>query len=101
VVGDYTIFVQLLNAQDQLITSWDAQPLSGQYPTSRWQTGEIVVDEFALPLPEELPSGQYRLVAGMYDLATGQRLPATGDDGQRLPGDMIVLLQTQWSRGAQ
>jgi hypothetical protein len=101
VAADYTIFVQLLNAQDQLVTSWDAQPLSGQYPTSRWQTGEIVVDEFALPLPEELPSGHYRLVAGMYDLATGQRLPATGDDGQRLPGDMIVLLQTQWSRGAQ
>jgi len=90
---NYTIFVQLLDAQDQLVTSWDAQPLAGQYPTSLWQPGEIVVDEFTLPLSGELPPGNYRLVTGMYDFSTGQRLPATGADGQRWPDDMILLYQ--------
>jgi hypothetical protein len=101
VEGDYTTFVQLLNAQDQLVTSWDSPPLAGQYRTSHWQPGEIVVDEFALPLPQEIPAGQYRLVTGMYDPATGQRLPATDGNGQQLPGDMIVLLRTEWPGGLQ
>jgi len=91
--GDYTIFVQLLDSQNYLVTSWDSQPLAGQYPTSHWQPGEIVVDEFDLPLPGELPSGDYRLVTGMYDLASSRRLPAAGADGRPLPGNMIVLLQ--------
>lgn len=89
--GDYTIFVQLLNSQNQRVTGWDAQPLAGQYPTSRWQVGEIVVDEFSLPLPADLPPDDYRLVTGMYDLTTGQRLLANDAEGQPLADNMIVL----------
>jgi hypothetical protein len=33
-----------------------------------------VVDRKALLLPADLPPGQYTLVAGLYDLATLQRL---------------------------
>jgi hypothetical protein len=91
--NDYTTFVQLLNTQNQLVTSWDSQPLAGQYPTSRWQPGEIVVDEVELPLQDKLLPDNYRLVAGMYDLATGWRLSATGADGQMLQDDMIPLVQ--------
>jgi hypothetical protein len=94
--GDYTVFVQLLDEGNQLVTSRDSQPLAGQYPTSRWQPGEVVVDEFSLTLPEDLSPGRYRLVTGMYDLATGQRLPATDAAGQPLPDDMVVLLEMQW-----
>jgi hypothetical protein len=93
--GDYTVFVQLLDEGNQLVTSRDSQPLAGQYPTSRWQPGEVVVDEFSLTLPEHLSSGRYRLVTGMYDLATGQRLPATDAAGQPLPDDMVVLMEMQ------
>jgi hypothetical protein len=92
---DYTIFVQLLDAQGQWVTGWDRQPLAGHYPTSLWQSGEVVVDEFELPLPEKLPPGDYRLVTGMYDFATGQRLPAKSSDGQPWPDNMIVLHQTR------
>jgi hypothetical protein len=95
--GDYTTFVQLLDAQNELVTSWDTQPLAGQYPTSRWQPGEIVVDEFELPLPDELLPGDYRLVTGMYDAATGQRLPAVGAEGQPLADDMILLAEMKLS----
>jgi hypothetical protein len=93
--GNYTIFVQLLDGQGHLVTSWDSQPLAGQYPTSVWQPGPVVVDEFTLPLPERLAPGSYRLVAGMYDLATGQRLPAFRPDGQALAGEMVVLKEVR------
>jgi 4-amino-4-deoxy-L-arabinose transferase-like glycosyltransferase len=90
---DYTAFVQLLNEQNELITSWDSQPLAGQYPTSRWQRGEVVVDSFNLPQPDRLLPGKYRLVTGMYDLSTGLRLPAFDQEGKLLPEDMIILTE--------
>jgi hypothetical protein len=49
----------------------DAQPLAGLYPTSRWQPGQLVVSQFSLPMEETLTRGDYRLVTGMYELASG------------------------------
>ena len=77
--GDYTAFVQLLDGHNQLVTSWDAQPLAGLDITSRWQPGEMVVDRFTLPLPEALPPGDYWLVTGMYSQASGRRLLSAAD----------------------
>lgn len=87
--ANYTVFVQLLDAQNNLVTSWDSPPFAGQYPTSQWQPGEILMDAFRLPLPDDLPPGEYHLVTGMYTLDAG-RLPAY-DDGTRLPDAMITL----------
>ena len=90
---DYTVFVQLLDQQGRWIAGWDSPPLAGQYPTSRWQPGEVVVDDFELTFspPETLPPGKYRLVTGLYDPVTGQRLPALDSRGQPLPDNMIIL----------
>ncbi|MCB9103951.1 MAG: glycosyltransferase family 39 protein [Anaerolineales bacterium] len=71
----YTVFLQLLNQNGEVVSGWDSQPFNGLYPTSRWSPGEIVVDTFTLPLPENgLPPGSYRLITGFYDFDTGQRL---------------------------
>jgi 4-amino-4-deoxy-L-arabinose transferase-like glycosyltransferase len=93
--ADYTAFVQLLDAGNHLIASQDSQPLAGQYPTSRWQPGEIVVSEFNLTPPGQLAPGDYRLVTGLYDLATGRRLPVSNAAGRPLPDAMVVLLETR------
>jgi hypothetical protein len=78
----YTVFLQLLNDQDEVVSGWDSQPFGGLYPTDRWSPGEIIADTFFLPLPDEgLPPGSYRLITGFYDFETGQRLPvASGSD---------------------
>jgi len=49
-------------------------------------TGGIFVTGGAV-LPE------YFIEVGMYDAATGQRLPIFDEDGARLPGDRILLDQ--------
>jgi hypothetical protein len=75
----YTVFLQLLNEQGGIISSWDSQPLGGLYPTNFWSPGEIIADTFLLPLPDAgLPPGAYRLITGFYDVSTGQRLPVAG-----------------------
>jgi hypothetical protein len=78
---NYTVFIQLLNDADQVVAQIDAQPQAGAAPTTTWLPDEIVTDAYQLSLPSELPPGRYRLITGLYNAATGQRLPAsTGVD---------------------
>ena len=63
---DYTVFVHLLDAADQVVAQHDGQPLGGAYPTSVWDAGEVVADPHLLSLPSGLPSGNYRLRVGLY-----------------------------------
>ena len=78
---DYTVFTQLLGPDGQVVAQHDNPPAGGWYPTSVWAAGDSVADAYALRLPPDAPAGQYRLIAGMYDAATGQRVPlvAGGD----------------------
>lgn len=49
-----------------------AAPLAGTYPTSRWQSGEIVREETFLALPSDLPPGTYRLILRLQRPDSGQ-----------------------------
>jgi len=69
----------------------DGLPASGLKPTDRWVIGEIVADRHVLILDPAAPAGRLRLVAGMYDLASLERLPAFDASGRRWPDDVIVL----------
>lgn len=83
--SDYTVFVQLLDATGKLVAQLDSPPASGQLPSSSWQPGEIIADLHKIPLPAGLASGRYRLIAGMYQPATGARLGLIGG------GDFVSL----------
>jgi len=88
---DYTVFTHLVDAGGRIWAQHDSQPLGGDYPTSLWSVGEVVADEHILVIGRDAPPGEYRLVVGMYELATGKRLPAFDEGGERLPGDAIPL----------
>jgi hypothetical protein len=64
----------------------------GDHPTSAWVPGEVVLDTHIL-LPPTGASGPYRLVAGLYDPVSGQRLPALDASRQLIPGNAIPLGQ--------
>lgn len=89
---DYTVFIHLLDEESQVVASWDAPPVGGDYPTHLWSTGEIVEDTHHLNLPSDLPSGDYQLLVGLYQLDTLQRLPAFDAQSQRVHDDTIPLL---------
>lgn len=72
---EYKVFVHLIGADGQLVSQSDATPARWTRPTSGWQAGEFVTDVHTLQLKPETPPGEYRLVVGMYDASTGQRLP--------------------------
>ncbi|MEW5957420.1 MAG: glycosyltransferase family 39 protein [Chloroflexota bacterium] len=83
---DYTVFVQLLNPAGQVVSQLDLPPQAGAAPTTTWLPGEVLTDPYTLPLPADLPPGVYRLITGLYNPATGKRLPVAG-------GDFVELTQ--------
>jgi hypothetical protein len=85
---DYTIFVQLRNANNNTVASADHTPFLGAVPTSRWLPGAVIKDVTYLDIPPNLPPGEYRLAIGLYRPDTGQRLPVSGDTS----GENAILL---------
>jgi hypothetical protein len=72
--NDYNTFVQLLDLNGNLVAQHDAPPQGGYAPTSAWQTGQEISSRHGLLLPDTLAPGNYRLITGLYDPTTGQRL---------------------------
>jgi 4-amino-4-deoxy-L-arabinose transferase-like glycosyltransferase len=73
--GRYTVFLHLIGPSGTPAAQGDQQPWQGAYPTDAWLVGVPATDQYQLALPEDLPSGEYALVVGLYDPATQQRLP--------------------------
>ncbi len=71
---DYTVFTQLLGADGRVWGQQDNQPKGGLYGTSLWAVGETVEDDYAIRLDPTAPAGDYRLIVGMYEAASGQRV---------------------------
>jgi 4-amino-4-deoxy-L-arabinose transferase-like glycosyltransferase len=88
--ADYTVFTQLLGPDGQVWAQWDNPPQAGRYPTSAWTAADTVIDRYSLSPREGAPPGEYRLLVGMYNPQTGQRLPVTVS-GQLQPDNAVEL----------
>ncbi len=74
--GDLLLFLHLLDADGVRVAQVDLPPGGTSVgPTSTWQPGMQVAVPIPLSLPAELRPGRYHLVLGLYDPASGTRLP--------------------------
>jgi hypothetical protein len=83
-----TFFVHLVDAGGNLVAQADGDPLGGSYPLDQWQGGLPVLDTRWLELPE---GSGLELRIGLYDRLSGQRLDASGPDGEPYPENAILL----------
>jgi hypothetical protein len=83
--ADYTVFIHVRDTNGTIVTQGDSQPLGGDYPTSRWRPNETIIDPHQIPLPPDLPPGEYQIWVGMYQL---ERLPLVADTS----GENAILL---------
>jgi hypothetical protein len=91
---NYTVFIHIVDPQGHIWGQKDNPPVDGFYPTTTWEAGEIVRDQYEVPIsPEALP-GRYYVVTGMYLVEDGQRLSVT-DEGGKVVGDHSVLVEVQ------
>lgn len=85
------VFVHLVRPDDSgQVAQLDHEPAIGYNPTTRWEPGELIVDEYELPLEQAIPLGTYLVAVGMYDPQTMQNLPVLNGPST-LPGDRMVL----------
>ncbi len=94
--ADYTVFVHLVGpanpaTQSPVWTQDDAMPGHGAYPTSRWQAGEVIVDDYRLALPADMPRGEYGIEVGMYTVKTGARARVTDATGAPMENDRVLF----------
>lgn len=56
----------------------DGVPVSGTFPTNEWPASLIIRDRHTLTFDADATTGEYRLVVGLYDPHTGNRLQISG-----------------------
>jgi 4-amino-4-deoxy-L-arabinose transferase-like glycosyltransferase len=90
----YKVFVQLRGDQDQIVAQADhfifEGLLTGLMIDQHRDQKEWLRDTAHLNLPPALPSGTYRLLVGLYDPETLERVPIVADQS----GENAVVLET-------
>lgn len=79
---DFTVFAHFLDRNGALLAQNDAQPVVGFRPTSTWRDGEAVLDYHWISIPEGTTMQDSSLSIGLYDPATGERLPTNTNGAQ-------------------
>jgi len=86
----YTVFTHLIDQDERIMGQKDNRPVSGLYPTTEWTPGEKIVDRYEIATAPEILPGEYSIEMGLYELDSGERLPAL--DVMGLPQDSQVIL---------
>jgi hypothetical protein len=73
----YTVFAHVLGPDGNQVAQSDSPPQSGFVATNLLLPGQRFDDEIRIPLPADLPSGEYTVQLGLYN--GDKRLPATID----------------------
>ncbi len=71
----YKVFVHVVDEAGNIVAQHDSPPAGGSLPTDVWVRGEYIEDVHPLTLPADVPPGSYTIRLGLYDPATGERVP--------------------------
>ncbi len=91
---DWNLFVHVEDV-DGRVERFNVDHAPRAKPTSQWQKGEVVRDEFDIPVPAGMPVRGLNVLMGFWDpRAPDQRLPLKNRDTVRNDGQNRVLLVT-------
>ena len=90
----WTVFIHVVDQSGNIIAQSDGQPARGSSPTDGWAAGDLIDDRHELGVNIQ---GAYRLVVGLYNATTGNRLIATTRTGKNI-GDSVNLGLTSANR---
>ncbi|MGJ3238301.1 MAG: 6-pyruvoyl-tetrahydropterin synthase-related protein [Anaerolineae bacterium] len=87
--AELVVMVQGLDTNGELITSGDAPPFGGDYPSLYWQDGQRLSDAHYLPYDAEVS----QIAIGLYERETLTRLPVIRDGVPQANGQIILSLE--------
>jgi hypothetical protein len=77
VAAELTGFVHVVDEAGNLVAQHD-HPIADRFvPPRLYREGLLLEDRYTIELPAELATGEYQILAGVYDAQTFERLPAT------------------------
>jgi 4-amino-4-deoxy-L-arabinose transferase-like glycosyltransferase len=86
--ADYTMFLHVVDEDEQLAGQLDTPPLGNILGTANWPPNYPIHDEVTLTMPQA--AGDYRVYMGLYDALTGERLAVDAKDNRVLLGEIEV-----------
>ncbi|MEI7772212.1 MAG: glycosyl transferase, partial [Chloroflexales bacterium] len=93
--GDELLFVHIYSPAGARVAGVDVSPGGAALPpTGQWRPGQQIAVPLPIDLPAGLPAGDYTITLGLYDPASGARLPlAEGSpaDPALAGGDALLL----------
>ncbi len=98
----YKVFVHLVGDEynpDSNNTVWgqqDQEPRGGAATTTGWLIGQLIADDYLVPIWENAPTGRYTLQVGLYLPVGGQRLLAFDESNNPL-GDAVTIFEVEVS----
>jgi hypothetical protein len=87
----YKVFTHLLDSDQNMWGQKDEIAWGWFHPTTDWLPGEVIVQEFEIPVSAEAPTGAFTIEVGMYDSETGKRLQVFDELGESVPQKRILL----------
>jgi 4-amino-4-deoxy-L-arabinose transferase-like glycosyltransferase len=88
---DAKVFMHVIDkTSGQVIAQDDHQPDGGWFPTNYWQKGDVIDDQFEIPLPPDTNLHNAELQVGLYNAQSQERLPAVNIASQERYTDDIV-----------
>jgi hypothetical protein len=82
---DYIIFVHVEDV-DGRVDRLNVDHAPRARPTTQWNPGETIRDEFDIPIPPQMPVRGLNLALGFWDPKTDERLPLKNKDQVRNDG---------------
>jgi hypothetical protein len=77
--GDYKLFLHVVDQDGNIVAQADMRPGNGALPPGNWLPG-VLTDTITIDL-SGVPNGAYRMMVGLYDPVTSDRLmPVNGDE---------------------
>jgi 4-amino-4-deoxy-L-arabinose transferase-like glycosyltransferase len=86
----YKVFVHLRGPTSEVVAQADRVLCDTTLNEADWRPGDILVDNYELSIPEGTPPGDYPVVIGLYQDATGVRLPVVAADVAH-DGDSVTI----------
>ena len=86
----WLLFVQVLDAQDRQIANWTGAAGGDWYPTPAWQPGQRIWQDVPLAIAQDATAGTYRVIAGLFNPATGERLHLQDGADMLVVGEVVV-----------
>ena len=88
--ASYKVFNQSYYGDGTMIAQQDGYPVCETRETWRWDPGELITDQYEIPVKADAPDGLYPFYTGMYLEETFDRLPVI-DEAGNVSADQIHL----------